>query len=107
MTTFTALDVIHFWTDSRGKLIQKVYPTKGKICVYCTEDLSIEAVKVCNFLNLILKRPWTFHAKNVNGMFLISFFPETVTLENLFQRESQNEEKKPRAKRVNAGSRVI
>jgi len=84
---YTALDIIHFWTDSRSNLIQKVFPTNGKVCVYCTNDLSSEAVKVCNFLNLIVKQPWTFQMINDNDGFVITFFPETVTLENLFQKE--------------------
>ena len=105
---FTALDIIHFWTDSRGKLIQKVFPAKGKICVYCTCDLSSEAAKVCNFLNLIVKHPWTYQMKNETEKFVITFFPETVTLENLFQKEHQTRAiKKPRAKRENAGVTVI
>ena len=86
---FTALDIIHFWTDSRGKLIQRVFPTKGKVCIYCTDDLSSEAAKVCNFLNLILKQPWAFQMKNENEKFVITFFPETITLENLFHKEHQ------------------
>ena len=101
---FTALDIIHFWTDSREKLIQRVFPTRGKVCVYCTVDLSSEAAKICNFLNLIVKQPWTFQMKNENEKFLITFYPETVTLENLFQMEGQPiSQKKPRAKRENAG----
>jgi len=105
---YTALDIIHFWTDSRGKLIQMVFPAKGKICVYCTEDLSSEAAKVCNFLHLILKQPWTFQMKNENGRFVMTFSPETVTLENLFQKECPSGGiKKPRAKREQTRGTVI
>ena len=101
---FTALDIIHFWSDSRGKPIQKVFPTNGKVCVYCTDDLSREAAKVCNFLNLIVQQPWTFQMKNENEKFVITFLPETVTLENLFRMERPTGvTKKPRAKRENAG----
>jgi len=84
---FTALDIIHFWTDSRGKLIETVFPTNGKVCVYCIEDLSGEAAKVCNFLHLTVKQPWTFQMKKENEKFVITFMPETVSLENLFQKE--------------------
>ena len=101
---FTALDIIHYWTDSRGKMIHRVFPTNGKICVYCTDDLSGEAAKVCNFLNLIVKQPWAFQMKNENDLFVFTFFPETVTLETLFQKEPQPEKiKKPRAKREQRG----
>ena len=101
---FTALDVIHFWSDSRGKQIQKVLPVKGKICVYCTTDLINDAAKVCNFLNLILKQPWTYQMKNEKKQFVITFLPETVTLENLFARNvSATKTKTPRKERVNAG----
>jgi len=102
---FTALDIIHFWTDSRGKHIQKVFPTKGKVCVFCTDDLGSEAAKVCNFINLIVKQPWTFQMKNENGKFVITFFLETVTLENLFQKEHQTREirKTPRKERERGG----
>jgi len=101
---FTALDIIHFWTDSRGKLIQKVLPTKGKIYVYCTVDLSSEAAKVCAFINLVVKQIWTFQMKNDNERFIITFSAEAVTLETLFQKEPQAAvKKKPRAKRENAG----
>jgi len=98
---YTALDIIHFWTDSRSNLIQKIFPAKGKICVYCFEDLSSEAVKVCNFLKLIIKHPWTFQMKDENGTFVITFFPETVTLETLFQKEHQPQvnKKTPRKER--------
>jgi len=84
---FIALDIIHFWTDSRKNLIQKVLPTRGEVCVYCSADLSSEATKVCNFINLIVKQPWTFQMKSKNGKFVITFLPETVTLESLFQKE--------------------
>ena len=102
---FTALDIIHFWTDSRGKLIQKVFPAKGRICVYSTCDLSSEATKVCNFLNLIVKHPWTFQMKNEDEKFLITFFPETVTLETLFQKENpiKATKKTPRKERERGG----
>jgi hypothetical protein len=102
---FTALDIIHFWTDSRGKLIQKVLPTNKKIFVYCTDDLSSEATKVCNFLNLILKQPWTFQIKNENEKFVITFLPETVTLDNLFQTEQHHGviKKTPRKERERGG----
>ena len=101
---FTALDIIHFWTDSRGKQIQKIYPTRGKVSVYCTDDLSSEAAKVCNFLNLIVKQPWTFQTNMENDKFVITFFPETVTLENLFRTQFPGRSKKnPRAKREDAG----
>ena len=92
---FTALDIIHFWTDSRGKMIQKIFPTNGKICVYCTNDLSREAAKVCAFLSLIVKQSWTFQMKNENEKFVITFFPETVNLESLFQAEQTIVKKKP------------
>ena len=100
---FTALDIIQFWSDSRGKQIQKVLPVKGKICVYCTDDLSAEAAKVCNFLDLILKQPWTFQIINENKQFVITFFPETVTLDNLFvetlRATSPQKQKTPRKER--------
>ena len=82
---FTALDIIHFWADSRCKMIQKIFPTNGKVYVHCTCDLSKEAAKVCNFLNLILKQPWTFQMKNKDEHFVITFFAGTVSLENLFK----------------------
>jgi len=109
---FSALDIIHFWSDSRGKQIQKVFPTNGKICVYCTIDLSSEAAKVCNFINLIVKQSWIFQIKNENKQFLITFLPETVTLENLFvetpcttslQQKRKVKTKNPHKERVNAG----
>ena len=102
---YAALDIIHFWGDSRGKLIQKVIPTNGKVCVLCTKDLSDEAAKVCNFINLIVKHPWAFYMKNENQQFVITFLSETVTLENLFHKEHlPNEIKKTRVKRENAGN---
>ena len=82
---YTALDIIHSWADSRGKQIQKVIPTNGKICVYCTVDFSKEAAKVCQFLHLIIKQPWTFQMKKEHEAFVIAFLPETVSLQNLFQ----------------------
>jgi hypothetical protein len=82
---FTALDIIHFWADSRRTQIQKVFPTGGKVCVHCTGDLSREAAKVCNFINLIVQPRWTFQTKKEKDAFVIFFLPETVTLENLFQ----------------------
>ena len=101
---FTALDIIHFWTDSRGKLIQKVFPSNGKVCVYCTDDLSEEAARVCNFINLIVKQTWTFQTNQENELIVITFFQEAVTLENLFRKEQKSGAiKKPRAKRGNAG----
>ena len=60
---FTALDIIHFWADSRKNRIQNIFPTNGKVCVYCKDDLSKEAVKICSFLHLIVKQPWTFQMK--------------------------------------------
>jgi len=87
---FTALDIIHFWTDSRKKMIQKIFPTNRMVCVYCTNDLSAEATKVCHFLNLILNQPWTFQMKSENGSYVITFSLETVSLVNLFQAETQN-----------------
>ena len=91
---FTALDIIHFWTDSRGKTIKKIFPANGKVCVYCTRDLSAEAAKVCHFLNLIVQQPWTFQMKNENEYYLITFFPETVSLKNLFHVETRRATKK-------------
>ena len=82
---YTALDIIHFWTDSRNKQIQKVFPANGKVCVYCTADLSKEAAKVCNFIHLIVSQPWTFQMKKENETFVITFFAETLTLEDLFK----------------------
>ena len=82
---YTALDIIHFWADSRGKQIQLVLPENRKICVYCTVDLSHEAAKVCMFIHLIIKQPWTFQMKKENEIFVMSFFAETLTLENLFK----------------------
>ena len=105
---YTALDIIHFWSDSRGKLIQKIIPAKGKVYVYCTDNLSGEAVKVCHFLHLIIRQSWTFQITKEDERFVIVFFPEKVTLNNLFKVESQRgETKKPRAKRGNAGVTVI
>jgi len=96
---YTALDIIHFWTDSRRKMIQKVFPTKGKVCVYCTCDLSREAAKVCHFINLIVQQPWTFQMKTENEYHVITFFPETVSLDNLFaemRRDTSPQQKKSR-----------
>jgi len=103
---FTALDIIHIWTDSRGKLIQKVLPTNGKICIYCTADLSSEAEKMCNFLILILKQPWTFQMKNENDAFVFTFFTETLSLETLFQSERSTgaTKKPPRRERKRGGN---
>ena len=81
---FTAFDIIHFWADSRGKLIHIVYPSKGKIFVCCTVDLSEEAVKVCRFITLVVKRSWTFQRQHKDELFELTFFPETVSLGNLF-----------------------
>ena len=81
---YTALDIVHFWADSREKLIQSVLPSNGRIYVCCTVDLNREAAKVCSFISLVVKRPWTFQTKIENEQFVIEFFPETVTLENLF-----------------------
>jgi len=110
---FTALDIIHLWTDSRGKMIQQIFPTNGKICVFCTGDLSMEAAKVCNFINLIVQQPWTFQMKNENGKYVVTFFPETVSLGNLFPMQKTNQratsqqkqgiQKTPRVKRETAG----
>ena len=97
---FTVLDMIHFWADSRGKMIQKIFPTNGKICVYCTEDLSKEAAKVCHFLSLIAKQPWTFQTKHEHEHYVITFSPETVSLENLFpvetRRDTSLQKRKPK-----------
>ena len=87
---FTAMDIIHFWADSRGNMIQKIFPTNGKICVYCTDDLSREAAKVCHFLNLIMQQPWTFQMKNEHEFYVVTFFPETVSLGSLFPVEKQH-----------------
>ena len=84
---FTALDIIHFWSDSRGKSIQKILPSNGKIFVYCTNDLSSEAAKVCQFLNLIFEQPWTFQKKHEDELFVITFFSEKISLEDLFQKK--------------------
>ena len=93
---FTALDIIHFWSDSRGKTIQKVIPSNEKVYVFCTDDLSSEAAKVCHFLNLIFEHPWTFQKKCENDLFVITFFPERISLDNLFQMEKQTQAiKKP------------
>jgi len=112
---FTVLDIIHFWTDSRGKIVQKIFPTNGKICVYSTNDISSEATKVCNFLELIVKQQWTFQMNRENENYVFTFFPETVSLENLFQVETRHETslqkpnpktgvtKNPRVKRETAG----
>jgi hypothetical protein len=83
---YTVLDIIHCWADSRGNLIQKVFPTNRKVCVHCTDDLSKEAAKVCNFINLIVKQSWTFQMKKENDVFVITFLSETVSLEKLFRR---------------------
>jgi len=82
---YTALDIIHFWADSRGKQIHSVLPTNGKVHVRCTVDLSKEAGRVCNFITLVVKQPWTFQKHRENEMFVIVFFPEKVTLRNLFE----------------------
>ena len=108
---FTALDIIHFWTDSRRKMVQKIFPTNAKVCVYCTNDLSGEAAKVCNFLTMVVKQPWTFQMKTENEYYVITFFPETVSLDNLFQVETRRDTslpktkvtKNPRVKRETAG----
>jgi len=81
---YIALDIIHFWTDSRKTLIHNVIPSKGKVFVYCKVDLSKDAIKVCNFITLVVKQPWTFQVQRRNEMFEIKFFPETVSLADLF-----------------------
>jgi len=84
---YTALDIIHFWADSRGKQIHSVIPSKGKIFVCCTVDLSKEAAKICNFITLVVRHPWTFQKQQQNELFEIAFFPETANLhlKNLFE----------------------
>ena len=101
---FAALDIIHFWSDSRGKLIKKVVPTNREIRVYCNDDLSMEAVKVCHFLNLIVKQPWTFQTVCENEQFVITFLLEKISLERLFQIEySDGATKKPPRKERKRG----
>ena len=82
---YIALDIIHFWADSRVKLIRHVLPSNGKIYIYCTVDLSGEAGKVCNFISLVVNQPWIYQIQRENELFMIVFFPETVTLRNLFE----------------------
>jgi hypothetical protein len=81
---YTTLDIIHFWADSRAELIRSVLPSKGKVFVYSAVDLSGEAGKVCGFITLVVKQPWTFRVDKENDLFVIVFLPETVTLKNLF-----------------------
>jgi len=78
---YTALDIIHFWADARGELICSVLPSSGKVYVYSTVDLSGEAGKVCSFITLVVKQPWSFRMDKENDRYLIVFFLETVTLE--------------------------
>jgi len=99
---FTALDIIHLWTDSHGKAILKVFPSNKRIYVWCASDLSREAAKVCGFVGLIVKHPWTFQMEKENERFVITFFPETVNLENLFvqQKSPAKRERKSRGMTV-------
>ena len=103
---FTALDIIHFWTDSRRKTVQKIFPTNGKVCVYCTRDLSTEAAKVCHFIHLIVQQPWTFQMKYENECYVITFFPETINLKNLFQEEKRRNTKKSGNERTRRNDRA-
>ena len=81
---YKVLEIIHLWGDTREKYITKVIPSQGKIFVFCTIDLSVEAGRVCNFINLVVKRTWTFQVQRENELFTVVFFPETVTLTTLF-----------------------
>ena len=98
---FTALDIIHFWVDSRGKQIQRIFPTNGRVCVHCTHDLSNEATKVCNFIHLIIQQTWSFQMEKEKDTFVIFFFPETVTLSHLFQTETDQTTRRKSSKRKN------
>jgi len=97
---YTALDIIHFWADSRGKQIQRIFPTNGKISVHCTRDFSYEANKVCNFIHLIIQQPWSFQMEKEKDTFVFFFFPETVTLDNLFEAEIDKTTRRKSRKKV-------
>jgi len=56
------------------------------VFVYCTVDLSKEAIKVCNFITFVMEQHWTFQLQRKNELFEITFFPETVSLANLFSK---------------------
>jgi len=81
---FTVIEIVHLWADSRGTVIDMVFPSKGKIYVCCEADLSKEAKKVCSFMTLVVKQPWTFQMQRNDDKYWITFFPEKISLDNLF-----------------------
>jgi len=91
---FQALDIVHFWADAKNLLVSIA---NKEISVTCKTNLSKEAVKVCNFISLVVGRTWTFRTVRTGDDYTF-FFQEFHNVVVPTKTNKKKVKKKPEQK---------
>ena len=78
---FQALDIVNFWSDTRGLPVSIAH---NQIAVSSGYDLSRDAEKVCKFISFIIGHHWKYRTVREDNQYKTIFYENTQQFRPLY-----------------------